>query len=243
MDRLFVGTFHKTGTSLMLNLCRDLARARGLVLYRRARAPALEHGAWDICFDHESRFDDLPARHPHRGVLCLRDPRDVVVSAMHYHLRADEKFLHRPDPRFGGRTYQQALLAEPDTEGRLLFELRHRSAETIRHMLRATAAYPGFHRTRLEWLVTTDAPAEWQRVFTALGFPAADLPALLQLAARRSLANPAAVVRQGHARGGSGGEWRAAFTPAVSAAFASAFGDAPARLGYGLDAPQRPASA
>ena len=232
MDRIFVGTFHKTGTSLMLNLCRDLARTRGLVLYRRARDPGLERGAWDICFDHESRFDDLPARQPHRGVLCLRDPRDVVVSATHYHLRSDEKFLHRPEPRFEGRTYQQALAALPGLEQRLSFEMRHRSGETIRHMLRATAAYPGFYRTRLEWLIVADAPDEWRRVFAALGFPATDLPALLQLAARRSVANPGALVRPGHARGGSGGEWRDVFTPALREEFAGLFGDAAARLGY-----------
>lgn len=233
MHRIFVGTFHKTGTSLMLRLCRAVARQCGLVLYRRARDPALEHGRWDLCFDHESRFDDLPARHPgHRGVLCLRDPRDVIVSAMHYHLRSDEKFLHRPDARFAGRTYAQALHAEPDLEARLCFEMHHRSGETIRHMLRATTAYPQFHRTRLEALVADDAPAEWRRVFAALGGTEPCLPDLLRLARQHSLPEGGAAVRTAHARGGRGGEWRDVFTTKLRAEYAALFGDAAERLGY-----------
>src|ERR1700749_2106032 len=123
---IFIGTFHKTGTILMEGIWDRGASQLGLKLFKprvdfwRNRGPLTAD--FDVLFDGASRFlrHGKRFRAAWRGVVCIRDPRDLIVSAGLYHLNAPERWLHRPSERFGGKTYQEALRALPDNETRFL---------------------------------------------------------------------------------------------------------------------------
>ena len=41
--------------------------------------------------------------------LTYKDPRDVIISAAHFHGRGREGWLHKPDDRFGGLVVRCSL--------------------------------------------------------------------------------------------------------------------------------------
>lgn len=229
--KVFIGSFHKTGTALMGSIWRRAAKRLEFGLWIRHEQEEPPATPWLVCFHHHARFGTEPERGPHRGLLMIRDPRDIIVSGMHYHCKSEEAWLHTPQSRFGGRSYQQALLDRDGAEARLLFELENAGGGTIRQMLATLERYPHFHRAKLEALATDHDLMEFHRLFSALGFPGRAIPPLLAVAWQNSIfsgqVKPSLHVRTGHPA-----QWATQFAPGVLAAFADRFGDAAERLGY-----------
>jgi hypothetical protein len=229
--RMLVGTFHKTGTVLMLTLLRRISAELGypLALAGRATPPP----GWRIHFHPHSAFAREYLAAPHRGVIVIRDPRDVIISGAHYHCRADARrdpWLYVPDPRFGGRSYHEMILSRRGAEARLMFEMTHWGGRTLAHMATLAVPPPGFIHARLEDLSTDRELKTFRHMFTWLGLPPAHVAAALAIAAQISLFGETA--ERTHVRSGRPAQWREEFTPAVHAAFRARFGDLPERLGY-----------
>ena len=127
-----VGTYHKTGTVWLLKVFKQFASsARWEFIDVRSVESVPDRGGL-VVFDDHSRFD-IPGADRGRAIRMIRDPRDTLVSAMHYHLRSKEPWLHKPRP--SGKTYQQELLEQPDDEARFLYELTRATNHTIKTML------------------------------------------------------------------------------------------------------------
>lgn len=231
--RMLVGTFHKTGTVLMAAILRDVAAEFGLSLWK-PRGPAAEDPppAWDLCFHAHSRWPpELLRSVPHRGAIVIRDPRDVVISGAYYHATATEPWLHRPREALGGRTYAEAINALPDMQSRFRFEMEHAGRHTIRSMLRAVSAYPGFLVLRYESLAADEILAAFRSLFAHLGFGGEALERCLAIARRHSLF-AGAKRRSRHVRNGAPEQWRSEFTPDTLAAFNALHPGTVERLGY-----------
>lgn len=229
--KIFVGTFHKSGTVLMQDIWTQACRSLGLVLWEMHDHPESPPAAWQVAFHYKSKFGDLPLRHPHRGMLVFRDPRDVIISGMHYHRKSPEPWLHKPDARFDGLTYQQRLNSLATDTDRLLFEMEHQGRKTIKQMQRAMEAYPDFYHAKLEHLVEDRDLAEYQRIFQFLGFDGNSLGVLLDSARRNSLF-AGSVTSASHVRSGRPALWRDEFPGQVMDAFLEKYGDLPERWGY-----------
>lgn len=229
--KVFIGSFHKTGTVLMGSIWRRAAKRLEFGLWIKHEQPEPPATSWLVCFHHHARFGTEPDRVPHRGLLMIRDPRDIIVSGMHYHCASVEAWLHKPQERFAGRSYQQALLACEGAEARLLFELEYAGGATIRQMQAALERHPDFQRAKLETLSTDHDLLEYHRLFSALGFPGQAIPALLSVAWQNSIFS-GQLKPSLHIRSGLPAQWTTQFTPRVLAAFAERFGDAAERLGY-----------
>lgn len=225
--KILVGTFHKTGTVLMRNILKAIAGEFGLRFWEQGPEPA---DGWDIRFHGGSAFRNELAL-PHRGIIVIRDPRDVVVSAAHFHCRGREGWLHRPDPRFGGLTYQEKISGLADDDERYIFEMEHFSGPVIRDMLKRAQPRPHFMIVRFEDLVTDVELQHYRTMFSHLGLPADMLPRWLETANRYSLFS-GHVKPHLHVRSGRPAEWREKFGPRVLAEFRSRFGDAAEALGY-----------
>lgn len=228
--KVFVGAFHKTGSVLMGSVWSQASRDLGLQLWGKHDDGA-EPETWDVCYHQHSEFGEAPSRVEHRGILVIRDPRDIIISAAHYHCTADEAWLHKPVPQFGGRTYQETISGLGSDEERYLFELRYSGANVIRRILRAREKYPDFRPVRFEDLVTDYDLAEYQRVFRYLGFRDEAIAPLLAIALANSIFakgfKPSAHIRSGRPE-----QWTSAYTPRVEAAFLRAFRGVPEQLGY-----------
>lgn len=235
---IFAGTFHKTGTVLMAGIFRELAKRLDLVFWQpkpfvwKQEAPIEAGFHWDICADGNSRF--LSRKDFFRGdvrcVLCIRDPRDVVISSAAYHVKAAERWLQVPREEFGGKTYQQAICAIEDEDERLVFEMDNAAGNTIRRMLAIDWSDERIYVTRLDRLIVDYELAEYRRAFTFLGFGGDALDTCLNVARAKSIFTRTALPP--HVRHVAPAVWRERFTPALAAAFEERFPGADERLGY-----------
>jgi hypothetical protein len=231
--RMVVGTFHKTGTVLMLTILREISRQLGYKLALSSRKDPPDD--WQIYFHPHSAFPDAVRAVPHRGVVVIRDPRDVIISGAHYHCRTDARrdpWLYEPDKRFEGRSYHEAIAAEPTEEAKLVFEMRHHGNQTLLNMKRIVTPPPGFILTRLEDLSTDHELTEFRRIFTWLGIPQEQMPTALGIAEAQSLFSGSKKLEAKHIRSGRPAQWREHFTPLAHEVFLRRFGDLPERLGY-----------
>lgn len=228
-----VGTFHKTGTMLMLRVLGEFADHAGAGFWNIGLGAAPPEG-WRIGFDWWSDFADHgvdPAGHP--TVLLIRDPRDVIVSSMKFHRRSDEPWLHVPRPELGGRTYSQASRDCASDEERFHFELDHQAGETIRDMLaaRRDPAHGASLFLPIEDLMGDPTLAGYRRLFDHLGTSPAHLPLALAAAFRHSVFNPG-FVRTRHITSGRARVWEGALPGSVLEALEARFPGAAEALGY-----------
>jgi hypothetical protein len=229
--RIFIGTFHKTGTALMSKIWQAACRRLDLTFWPMHEKNAPRPETWHVCFNNHSRFGEEPSLVEHRGALVIRDPRDIVISGMHYHQKAREEWLHRPNPRFGGMTYQEKLNSLPTEEDRLLFELNHTGRGTIRQITQTMEQFPQFRRVKLEQLLEDHDLMEYHRLYAFLGFSGEAIVTLLDVSLANSIFS-GKVKRSVHVRSGRPAQWKAHFTPRVMEAFIAAHGDLPERWGY-----------
>ncbi|MEO3470297.1 sulfotransferase domain-containing protein [Roseomonas sp. CAU 1739] len=229
--RMLVGTFHKTGTILMLTVLRRIAAHLGYQLWVPNRNPPPE--TWDIMFHAHSTFSSELLEKPHRGAVVIRDPRDIIISGAFYHARTDsdrDPWLYEPNARFGGRSYHEAIAALPTDAEKFIFEMDNFGTRTIANMRRYLDLSPDFIRVRFEDLTTDVELAEFRRMFTWLGIREADIDKALRIAQRSSLFS--GEVSTKHVRSGKPAQWRQHFTPELHAEFHKRFGDVAEQLGY-----------
>lgn len=221
---IYVGTYHKTGTVWMIRVFQAFAEKAGRPFVNISQKPPSAARSAVLLHEH-SVFDGVDLDRG-RGIRVIRDPRDVIISGMHYHRKSTDAFLHRPME--DGRTYQQILNAMESDEERLLFELHNAGAKTIREML-AWQERENFRTVRYEDLMS-GGMACWRAVFAHLGVRGRALKFGLNAAWENSLFGAARP--DPHIRKGTTGQWREAMPPRVVAEMESLFPDALHRLGY-----------
>lgn len=228
--KIVLGTFHKTGTVLIQSILRTAAKQLGFRLWMMHVDP--EPPEWDVGFHSHSRFTGEVLEKVYRGAVVIRDPRDVIISAAHYHAKSEEKWLHRKRPEFGGLTYQQAINKEPEGDGRLIFEMKHSAANTITQMLKLREDQPDFRLVKFEALVSDYELTEFEALFRWLGFDEEAMPTLLKIAKRRSIFGGKLKNEGGHIRSGAAQQWRKEFSPHMLQAYSERWGTAAEKLGY-----------
>jgi hypothetical protein len=227
---------HKVGTVWFHSVLGEVSAAYGLRTTVVRRRPVRIDGA-DVAFFEQSRFFDRAHvdGSPWRGSHLIRDPRDMVVSGYHYHLRTTEEWALTPAEQWGGMSYQEHLRALSPHDG-LLAEIRRGTGHEIHDISVWDYEQPEFLELRYEDVIADEA--QWfERLFRHFGFDA-DAIALGLAAAERLSLRTVAKRRQsgdwraGHVRSGQPGDWRAHFTDEHTALFKECTGDLLVRLGY-----------
>jgi hypothetical protein len=188
-----------------------------------------------MLFCHDSDFRDyapLLDRENVRILHLVRDPRDVVISAMHYHKASRESWLHEPIPGYDNLTYQRALRSLPTRFAQYVFEMDNSSASTLRDMATWRYGRANCYEARYEDLRRDDELVHWRRIMTFLGLDSAEQ----LMGARRFWQNSlfGGLPRLGnkHVRSGAVAQWRREFTPALAKIFLERFPGLLQRLGY-----------
>ncbi|MEM9809930.1 MAG: hypothetical protein AAF788_01780 [Pseudomonadota bacterium] len=226
---LYVGTYHKTGTVWLESTFRTFAAFTDSSFLHRQR-PALN----TIRQRHKVVFDwkaDITAAEltGHRGFRMVRDPRDVIVSGMHYHRKTKEKWCHVPSDTFGGRSYQEAINQYND-EDALLFEIDNKGGEIIQRMLDFDGN-DDIRTVHYETFIADKDLLAWHELLHWAGLRRYDLFLAQQALYERSLFGLAGKNNK-HIRSGAARQWEEAFTPKVMDHFKASLGDAPQKLGY-----------
>lgn len=169
----------------------------------------------------------------------IRDPRDVLISSMHYHLRADERWLLRADPQFGGRTYREAINALPTERARYIFEMQHSTSKNLRNMLDWDYNRPNSMECRYEDIIRDIESSLFLRVATHLGFSQEELPLCRRMFLRTAIFGGNAKRKDEgkvtHVRSGQPEQWRGIFDRSLGEGFLTRFGDTLVKLGYEKD--------
>ena len=236
-----VATHHKTGTVWMSSVFSAIAKATGASYVdfwsHYGRLDPLLKPPF-ILFNYDSTFrqhSDILAREDVRILHLIRDPRDVLISAMHYHKTADEAWLHRTVPGCNDLPYQRRLNAFATPFEQYLFELENASSSTIEDMLDWQYNRANCLEIRYEDLRLDRAMALWSQIVTFLGFDESEQKTCKECIWNHSLFGKAAGLDRGHVRSGDVAQWKREFTPKLAQAFVHRFPDALQELGYEPD--------
>jgi hypothetical protein len=102
--RLLVGTCRKSGTVWLRQIFSEVSVRTRAEFHHSLRCKLHDGDRRWIHLDTDSTFAGID-RARTRGLRMIRDPRDMVISSMHYHRRSSEPWPHRP--RGEGMTYQE----------------------------------------------------------------------------------------------------------------------------------------
>ncbi|MEM1275520.1 MAG: sulfotransferase domain-containing protein [Pseudomonadota bacterium] len=132
----------------------------------------------------------------------VRDPRDMLVSAVRYHRTSNEGWLHKPGPN--GKTYKETINAMSD-EDAYLFEIDGSTGKELRRILdfKQTATIKLVH---YEDYVTDRNLCKWRDLLEWAGLRSADLILAQQALYEHSLFGMQK--KGGHVRSGNSGQWR-----------------------------------
>src|SRR5437764_4734607 len=110
-----VATHHKTGTAWMGGTFTAICSALDISFLKLRNADPPPQSSMHpplVLFQPHSNFDGsewLLESPEYRVLHLIRDPRDVIISAMHYHRVAKERQLHVRRRKFGDLTYQEKI--------------------------------------------------------------------------------------------------------------------------------------
>lgn len=229
---ILVGTHHKTGTVWMHDTFQRIVLATGLRLSalsgRGEAAPA------DILMAHHSQFTPHMLNGRYRGLHVIRDPRDIIISSLFYHLKSDEPWLHFPRPRLGGLTYQQKL-SGLDPDERFAFEIRNAAAWTIEELLLWRYDNPAFHEARYEDLIVDREGRYFATILEFLGFEEAEVQLGRRVFLETSIFGKTPKPDDPHIRSGRVGQWKQFYRRHHGQLFIEVFRDCLIRLGYEAD--------
>ncbi len=236
-----VSTHHKTGTVWMATVFRSLARGLGASylnfwdhygrLDRALKTPF-------ILFNHDSTFvqhADVLRRDDVRILHLIRDPRDVLISAMHYHKTSSEPWLHQTVAGNDPVDYQRKLNALPTKFDQYLFEMEHSTHSTIEEMLDWQYGRSNCMDVRYEDLWQDRSMELWSRILVFLGFDEKEQALGKECFWKHSLWGTAGNANRRHSRSGEAAQWKHEFTPELAHAFVEHFPEALEELGYEED--------
>jgi hypothetical protein len=236
-----VATHHKTGTVWMDGVFKAIARNVGAQYVDfRAQYHQLDQALRKpfILLNYDSNFREYAPilnRDDVRILHLVRDPRDVLISAMHYHKKSAESWLHEPIPGYDNITYQRSLKALPTKFDQYVFEMEHSTAGTLSDVLNWQYGRPNCFEARYEDLRRDTELTHWRRISAFLGFNETEQEISCRQFWQNSLFGGLSRLGNRHVRSGEVAQWKREFTREVGQAFLERFPDALQSLGYEIN--------
>jgi hypothetical protein len=245
---LCIGTHHKTGTIWMRKVFRQIKDDQGVPFMQCYRAKKLAEAATtgpQIIVNWSSSFPAELMALPHARFLhIIRDPRDVLLSGMRYHLIAplgNEKFLREKRDDWGGKNYQDHLNTIQGDVARLMFEMENKHAVTLGEMLGWPYGHPNAIDLKYENLIGDTDCALFRSVLTRFAIQGLDIDKAVQAYWDNSLFgglkkedNRAERVAA-HVTSGAKRQWASQLPREVAEVYADRYGAALVKLGYETD--------
>lgn len=236
-----VATHHKTGTVWMDCVFKAIAGDIGVryVNFRSQYGQMTEvMKAPFVLFNYDSDFREyahILERDDVRVLHLIRDPRDVLISAMHYHRKSTETWLHEAIPGYDNITYQRKLRSLATKFEQYVFEMENSTASTLRDLLKWQYGRDNCFEARYEDLRQDTRMNHWQEIAAFLGFDQAEQKICNQRFWQNSLFGGLTRFGNRHVRSGEVAQWKREFTIELAYAFLRRFPSALQSLGYETD--------
>src|SRR5690606_20866660 len=233
-----VGTYHKAGTIWMRGVFYNLCKEVGLPFIKKFDESASSSDQDRVCgFNDHSLFPkDFLYREDVRILHVIRDPRNMLLSGMHYHERCPpdrERWLHQPRPGLNGRSYQQHLRSLSGINEKLKFEMQNSHRANMRLMREWDYENPSSIEVRYEQLMDDIEGVFFTDVLRRLGLTKAeaDIGRTIFLAkhVRRAGRDNTGHVRERET------DWRDELPRETAALYAEWYGQDLINLGYESD--------
>lgn len=238
---IVVATHHKTGTVWMDGVFKAIADDVGAhYLDFRSEYGRLEQRLQEpfVLFNYDFDFRDcahILERDDVRVLHLIRDPRDVLISAMHYHRKSAESWLHTPVPGYNNVTYQRRLKEMPTRLDQYVFEMEHSTAGTLRGMQEWQYGRANCFEARYEDLRQDTDLAYWTRITDFLGFDEAEQISCRRRFWQNSLFGGLSRLGNKHVRSGDVAQWKREFDRELAYAFVAYFPNVLQMLAYEPD--------
>jgi hypothetical protein len=181
-NKIVITVYHKSGTVLLKKLFSHIALVSGMKIDFRDDykfSPSIE-----ILFLQHTRVSSPPLD-DYRGCHMIRDPRDIIVSSYNYHLVSDERWLHKPQERYEGKSYAE-YLAGFDKESGINIEADRFYSKAWRHMIAWDYGNPDVFEVRYEAMIL-DPQHQFHQLLEFLNFKPGVIQAALKFLERQSL--------------------------------------------------------
>jgi hypothetical protein len=191
-----------------------------------------------IMLNYHSKFraGDEALLSPRNKLLHVyRDPRDVIISAAHYHVKSSEAWLHQRQDKFSGKSYQEKLISLGDVEKMFVFEMENESADVIRDMEIWNYEQENCMDVKYEDLISDSRLHVFTKIFNFLGFEKSEISTCRSAAKKFSLFGKMTKKKNTHIRSGKARQWERHFTPELALEFERRFPTALQTLGYEVD--------
>ena len=232
---IFHGTYHKMGTVWLMRVLEKIATQWHLCVQKSNEHADTLAPDTDIIFANHSHLDVRQLGN-FVGSHMIRDPRDCIVSGYFYHLWTDESWVHTPQDRFDGLSYQQHLKQLNQHDG-LVEEIKLFTQYVTTYGLRDWS----YTDERIFEFKYEDLLANEQKVFTKLfrhyGFSEQAIRKSVKLAEQCSFKKVSGrsigqANSKSHLRSGQPGQWKEVLAENHLRLIEDSFGDLIRQMGY-----------
>ena len=228
-NQLLIGTHHKSGTSWMLQIFKEISKKYNLTFSKVGQDKYSQ--TTNIVFSSHSIFDFDQISSYHRGIHIIRDPRDMIISGCFYHEKATEQWLHVRKDSFAGMTYQEKLTCLGSIQDKLKFEMEHWAIKTFNRMYHWNYNRSSFYEIKYENLINDKSLKYFESIFRHLGFHKDIMEELKEISYDKSIFS-GKLKKTLHHRSGQSNQWKQYFNRELSQHFISLFGNLLIKLGY-----------
>lgn len=244
---LCVGTHHRTGTVWLRRVFHAIASELDIPYLQIGPKSGLEKlpkTGRTFVFNWASNYPpDLLKRADAQILHLIRDPRDILISGMHFHQVAPkvEKFLYIPYSFLDGKTYREHLSQLPDEVTKLAFEMNNKHHITIHEMLGWNYRRPNAIETRYEDLILDEDCRVFAGILQRFGFSQTEVKkgceifwSLSLFGGLKNREDRDARIKI-HSRAGTVALWKTQLPMTNAVAYLQKYGDALIALGYERD--------
>src|SRR5690606_2308480 len=178
-----------------------------------------------------SRFPRQALAGDARGLHMIRDPLDVLISAVRYHETTEAEWVHKPQKRFDGRSVQEVINSFDNFQDKLLFEIDHVGERNIR-ALRDFERGSTFRDVHYEDLIVDTGLNYSAALFDYLGLDYPEIALACCVMWRNSLFGTLRQVKNDHVKDGSARQYVHMYEPETRARFDEKYAPIRKALGY-----------
>ena len=195
---IFVATLHKCGTVLMKNIFSAFAKDNNLkfINVEKDDYKSINFTNNNIYFDDHSYYLEHLEKsfnYEFKLLQCIRDPRDLLVSATKYHQTSKEKWLHENEDRFNGASYYEMINNLNTFEEKCFFEIQNATYITMEN-LNIFSTIPSKYKKNITFIKLEDLMKdydfiEYKRIFEFMNFEEKYLNSFIKYCRNNSIWN------------------------------------------------------